>query len=315
MNRGYDSPLYILAFDHRTSFERGLFGISDSATVEQQQQMREAKRLILDGLLEAKGVPRSSVGALVDEKHGAATAWRARSAGLMLAMCAETSSDPEFNFEYGEEFARHIDAFEPDFVKVLSRYNVEGDAELNRRQADRLARLSTWLADGRPRLLFELLVPPTPRHLTMFAEDADRYASELRPTLVVAAIKELHDRGVEPDVWKVEGLESPGDCALIVDAAHAGGRTGVGCVVLGAGAPEDRVAHWLRQAASVSGFTGFAIGRTIWWDALDQWRRRTITSGEAVQRIARNYTRAADLYTEAAGFTDSSYNSCERRSG
>jgi 5-dehydro-2-deoxygluconokinase len=198
-------------------------------------------------------------------------------------MAAEKSSVPEFDFEYGDNFARHIEAFEPDFVKILARYNPAGDRELNARQAERLARLSDYLAPRETKYLFELLVP-----------QADR------PALAAAAIGELQAAGVEPDVWKVEGLDTAADYRLVADAARAGGRDDVGCVVLGAGADEATVANWLREAATVDGFIGFAIGRTIFWDALQGWLAGRHDRDAAVDAIADNYSRTIELYRSAA---------------
>ncbi len=239
------------------------------------------------------------MGALVDEEHGAAAAREAKRRGLPVAMAAEKSSMPEFDFEYGADFARHIEEFEPDFVKVLARYNPEGDRELNRRQAERLARLSDYLASREAKYLFELIVPPEPDQLASLESDSERFASELRPQLAATAIAELQEAGVEPDIWKVEGLESAADCNLVANAARAGGRDDVACVILGAGADEATVARWLREAATVDGFVGFAIGRTIFWDALKGWLAGGTDRETAVQTIADNYRDTIDLYESA----------------
>jgi myo-inositol catabolism protein IolC len=285
---GYDQSLYILAFDHRTSFQTKLFGIAGTPTPAERERIREAKAIILDGLLAAAdAAPAGTVGALVDEENGAAVARTAKEHGLPVAMAAERSSVPEFDFEYGEDFARHIEDFEPDFVKILARYNPEGDRELNRRQAQRLARLSDYLAPRETKYLFELIVPLEP----------GQHAARAR--LVATAIGELQAAGVEPDVWKVEGLDTVADCRLVADAARAGGRDGVGCVVLGAGADEATVANWLRQAATVDGFIGFAIGRTIFWDALKGWLAGEHDRETAVDTIAGNYRRTIELYESA----------------
>jgi myo-inositol catabolism protein IolC len=74
----------------------------------------------------------------------------------------------------------------------------------------------------------------------------------------------------------------------------------VGCVVLGAGADDATVAHWLRQAAGVEGFIGFAIGRTIFWDALRGWLDGRIDREGAVREIAANYRATVELYAGAA---------------
>jgi 6-phosphofructokinase len=301
---GYDRPLYILAFDHRTSFQTKLFGIEGEPAPEDRERMREAKNIILDGLLAAaESAPPGTVGALVDEENGAAAAREARQRGLPFAMSAEKSSVPEFDFEYGEDFARHIEEFEPDFVKILARYNPEGDAEVNRRQAERLARLSDYLAPRTTKYLFELLVPPEPHQLAALESDSERFAIEMRPQLVATAIADLQAAGVEPDIWKVEGLDTADDCRLVADAARAHGRDDVALVVLGAGADEATVAHWLRQAATVDGFVGFAIGRTIFWGALKGWLAGDIDRETAVRTIADNYRSSIELFESAAATT------------
>jgi 6-phosphofructokinase/myo-inositol catabolism protein IolC len=300
MSLGYDRPLYILAFDHRTSFATKMLGISGEPTDADRERMAEAKRIIGQGLLAvADTADRSELGALTDEESGAAAAREAKANGLTLALSAEKSSQPEFEFEYGEQFGEHIEAFEPDFVKVLVRYNPEGDTEMNQRQAARLAELSDWLAPRETKYLFELIVPPEPAQLASLESDPDSFATELRPQLVVKAIEELHAAGVEPDVWKVEGMTSADDYRLVAEAARADGRDQVGCVVLGAGADETTVAHWLEEAAQVDGFIGFAIGRTIFWEPLSQWRDGSIDADTAATQIAENYRRTVEHYASA----------------
>jgi myo-inositol catabolism protein IolC len=214
-------------------------------------------------------------------------------------MPVEKSGQDEFDFQYGASYGEHIESFDPTFAKVLVRYNAEGDAAMNRRQAERLARLGDWLRDRDRRFLFELLVPAESAQLASVGGDQDRYDRELRAGLMVDAIAELQRAGVEPDVWKIEGLESAADCERVVAAARAGGRDAVDCIVLGRGGDEARVEGWLRMAAGVPGFVGFAVGRTIWWDALESW----LAGGDeasATTAIAASYRRLIDAYTDAA---------------
>jgi myo-inositol catabolism protein IolC len=163
MALGYDGKLYILAFDHRGSFQKKWYGIQSDPTPEQTLQISDGKHLVFEGLEVAleRGADPSVTGALVDEQFGEPTGipQAARERGLKLAMPVEKSGQDEFDFEYGEEFGAHIEKFDPDFSKVLVRYNPDGDAEMNRRQAERLARLSDWLHEHDRKFLFELLVP------------------------------------------------------------------------------------------------------------------------------------------------------------
>jgi myo-inositol catabolism protein IolC len=301
MELGYDSRLFILAFDHRGSFQKKMFGIEGDPSPEQTETISDAKHLIFEGLRRAseEGAEPEVTGSLVDEQFGGDVPAEAKAAGLKLAMPVEKSGQKEFDFEYGEEFGEHIERFDPDFSKVLVRLNPEGDEDMNRQQVERLARLSDWLHEHGRRFLFELLVPAEEAQLGKVAGEESRYDLELRPELMRAAIAYLQDAGVEPDVWKIEGLERQEDCEAIVEQARSGGRENVVCVVLGRGADDEQVDRWLRAGAPVEGYVGFAIGRSIWWDALKGYLDGPLERADATERIAQNYQRFVRVYSES----------------
>ena len=301
MALGYDGKLYILAFDHRGSFQKKMFGIEGDPTPEQTETIKDAKHLIFEGMVKAaeQGIDPSVTGVLVDEQFGGAIPAQAKERGLVLAMPVEKSGQNEFDFDYGDDFGAHIEANDPNFSKVLVRYNPDGDAELNQRQAARLKRLGDWLREHGRKYLFELLVPAEPAQLESVGGDTDRYDAELRPELMRRTIVELQEAGIEPDVWKIEGIDTQEDCQRISDTARRDGRDGVICVVLGRGADDAKVDHWLRQGAPVDGYAGFAIGRTIWWDALKGFLSGDLEREAAAQQIADNYLRFVNVYGQA----------------
>jgi 5-dehydro-2-deoxygluconokinase len=302
MTLGFDKPLYILPFDHRGSFETKMFGWHGTLTAEQTAEIAAAKQVIYDGFKAAvaASVPKDKAGILVDEQFGAAILQDAAKHGYSTACPAEKSGQHEFDFEYGEDFAKHIEEFNPNFCKVLVRYNPEGDKALNRRQATRLKRLSEFLhAKHRSRFMFELLVPPEVAELEELAGDKRAYDREMRPRLMVQAIRELQDAGVEPDIWKIEGLDRREDCVKVVAAARRNGRDSVGCIVLGRGEDDAKVREWLATAASVPGFIGFAVGRTTFWDSLIDYRAQRITRDAAVSRIAASYRVWVEVFESA----------------
>lgn len=269
-----------------------MFGWEGTISEAQTAEIAAAKRVIYEGFEAAiaSGVPKAHAGILVDEQFGAAIVRDAKAEGVLTAMAVEKSGQAEFDFEYGDDFARHIEAFDTAFCKVLVRYNPEGDRDLNRVQQARLKRLSDCLGERqRSRFMFELLVPAEKAQLDRVRGDKARYDSEIRPQLMMRAILELQDAGVEPDLWKIEGLDRPEDCESVVETARRGGRTSVGCIVLGRGEDDRKVTAWLRTAASVPGFLGFAVGRTAFWQPLIDWRDGTITRAAAVAEIARRY--------------------------
>ncbi len=300
MELGYEKPLYILAFDHRGSFLT-LAGIRGEVTSEAARRIQDAKGVIYEGFRKAveAGAPPEAAGILVDEQFGAEIAWDARRRGYLLAMPVERSGQDEFDFEYGEAFGEHIEAFDPTFAKVLVRYNPEGDRALNARQAERLRKLSAWLHERRRRFLLELLVPPTPAQREAVGGDQDRYDRELRPRLMVQAIRELQEAGVEPDVWKIEGLDRREDCQRTSAQVRSGGRDRVACVVLGRGADEAAVVRWLQAGAGVAGYVGFAIGRTIWWDGVEGYLDGRLSAEQAAESVKSNYLRMIEVYRSA----------------
>jgi myo-inositol catabolism protein IolC len=302
MTLGYNQPLYVLPFDHRGSFETGMFGWKGALTSEQTAQIGAAKQVIYDGFKAAvaAGVPKQKAGILVDEQFGAAILRDAKADGFTIACPVEKSGQDEFDFEYGENFAKHIEAFQPTFCKVLVRYNPEGDQGLNRRQSARLRRLSEYLhGKSRSLFMFELLVPAEKAQLDRVKGDKNAYDFDIRPRLMVQTIEELQDAGVEPDVWKIEGLDWRENCKKVVAAARRGGRDKVGCIILGRGADDERVREWLTTAAGVPGFIGFAVGRTDFWEPLVGWRDKTTTREAAVNEIARRYREFVDIFEKA----------------
>jgi 5-dehydro-2-deoxygluconokinase len=299
---GFNQPLYILPFDHRGSFETKMFGWHGELNAAQTAEIAAAKQVIYDGFKSAvlAGVPKERAGILVDEQFGAAILLDAKANGFKTACPAEKSGQEEFDFEYAADFAQHIEKFQPTFSKVLVRYNPEADAVLNRRQAARLKALSEYLhAQSQSRFMFELLVPAEKAQLDRLNGDRQRYDLELRPKLMVQTIRELQDAGIEPDVWKIEGLDRREDCERIVAAATRGGREGVGCIILGRGEDDKKVHEWLATAASVPGFIGFAVGRTDFWEPLVGYRAGKVTRETAVLEMARRYADFVGVFESA----------------
>jgi 5-dehydro-2-deoxygluconokinase len=301
MTVGYNEPLYILPFDHRGSFQTGLFGWEGTLTPEQTARVAESKQVVYDGfkVAVANGVPKQHAGILVDEQFGAAILADANRDGFITSAPAEKSAQDEFHFEYGDDFGRHIEAMNPTFCKVLVRYNPEGDAAMNRRQAARLRQLSEYLHAHNRLYMFELLVPAERAQLDRVGGDQAAYDLDLRPGLMVRAIHELQDAGVEADVWKIEGLDRQEDCAKVVAAAQRDGRTNVGCIILGRGESDKKVGEWLSTAAATPGFIGFAVGRTSFWEPLVAWRDQKASAEEAAAEIAKRYCDWVEIFEQA----------------
>jgi 5-dehydro-2-deoxygluconokinase len=302
MSIGYDQPLYVLPFDHRGSFQTKMFGWKGALSAEQTAEIARTKEVVYDGFKAAvaAGVPRGRAGLLVDEQFGEAIIRDAVANGYTVAAPAEKSGQNEFDFEYGGDFAAHIEALDPTFCKVLVRFNPKDDEELNRRQTERLKRLSDYLHGNERKFMFELLVPALPAQLETVGGDKQAYEQQIRPRLMIESLQTLQDAGVEPDVWKIEGLDRREDCERVAQAARRGGREHVGCIVLGRGEDEKKVREWLNAAAGVPGYIGFAVGRTTFWDPIKAWREGQLSRDDAVKRVADNYSGWVEIFEKAA---------------
>ncbi len=302
MDLGYNGTLFILAFDHRGSFRKKMFGIEGDPSAEEHARLEDAKQLVWDGFkaaLEA-GAPAGDAGILVDEEMGAAVAREAKEMGVLLAMPVEKSGQPTFDFEYGDDFPAHIEAFDPSFVKVLVRWNPDDSADTKAIQGERLKRLGDWLHSNNRKYLFELLVPASQRQLELVGGSTAAYDSHLRPTFMLETIQEIIGAGVEPDIWKIEGIDTVEDCELIAGLTRSGGRDGVRSVVLGRGADDAKVDHWLCMGAPVDGYAGFAIGRSIWWAGVEGWKDGAMERDAAIASISDNFIRFIDVYNSAS---------------
>jgi myo-inositol catabolism protein IolC len=279
-----------------------MFGIEGDPTPAETDKITDAKALIFEGMEIAveRGLDASTAGVLVDEQFGGDVPKRAREHGLTLTMPVEKSGQDEFDFQYGDDFPAHIEKYDLFASKVLVRYNPDGDAEMNERQLGRLKRLADWLHENDRKFLFELLVPAEKAQLDSVDGDTDRYDAELRPELMRRAIEDIQNYGIEVDIWKIEGVDAREDAEMLSAQARKGeGRENVKSVLLGRGASDDKVDHWLQQAAGVDGFIGFAIGRSLWWDALQGFLDEGLDRRAAAEQIADNYQRFIKVYDEA----------------
>lgn len=299
-DRGYNKQLLVLPFDHRGSFQEKLFGIKGQPSPEETKMIASFKTIIYEGFEKAvrSGLPKDIMGILVDEQFGTEVIQRAKASGFSVSIPAEKSGQDEFDFEY-KDYQAHIEKMNPDLVKVLVRYNPEGDKEMNCRQAGRLAELSRYLEKTNRKFMFELLVPATAQQLEQCKGDKKVFDTEMRPALMVRAIRELQKSGIEADVWKLEGLDKTDDFVKVCQAAREGGRDKVGCIVLGRGESSEKVREWLQAGVNVKGVIGFAVGRTVFWEPLKAFKEGKTSREQASDQIAHNYSSFCRMWLEA----------------
>ena len=281
--KGHTSDLYILAFDHRGTLTKGLLGVENrEPSEEESDKVSEMKDIIFDGF-------KSSL-----EKGESV-----ENIGVRFAAPVEKSGQKIFDFEYGEDFGNKINEIGADFIKILVRWNPDDDQESREIQGDRIKRLSDWIIGNEKKFLLEFLVPATEEQLAKVDGDQSKYDSEIRPELAVQVVEEMRERGADPDIWKIEGLDRKEDCKRVSSVITSGGREDVIAVVLGRGANDKKVNEWLTAGASVEGYKGFAIGRSIFWDSLKGWFSEEISREVAVDQISEKYRNFISVYKSA----------------
>lgn len=303
---GYDQPLFIQPFDHRGSFTKSYFGFRGAPEISPANDgfapVAAAKSLIYRGLLRAieGGVPKEQVGILVDAQFGSQILADAAARGIPRAVCIEKSGQPVFDFEYGVSWVSHIRYHRPDIVKVLVRLHPDDPAPDTATQLTRLKLVSDYLHGPERRLfMFELLVPATTE---ADKEAGAAYDADIRPGHMVRAIHLIQDFGIEPDIWKIEGVDRAEDAARVAAAVRSGtGRERVGSIVLGRGSDAAQVHEWLRVAAPVDGFIGFAVGRTNFREPLGAYLNGQLGEADAIAQIGANYRACVDTWRAAKG--------------
>lgn len=294
---GYEEDLLILPFDHRGSMLKKLYGIEGrEPTEEETANYKDLKKMIYEGFLKSleMGVEKETSAILVDEQFGSEILKEAKENGIMTATPMEKSGQKEFDFE-NQDFQEHIKRTDTTFVKVLVRFNIADNQEGNKRQLERLKKISDYCKEINKKFLFELLVPATKGQLATFEGDTKKYDSVLRPKLMIESIKQIQNFGIEPDVWKIEGVSNPDDCKELVNQCHADGRTS-GIITLGRGEDAEKVKEWLKVGAKQKGIIGFAVGRTVFWEPMRDLHDGKISREEAIQKVADNYKSLVDLW-------------------
>ena len=297
--KGYSNELYILAFDHRGTLTKGLLGVEGrQPTVDEASRVSSMKDIIFDGFIEAKnsGISGGDPAILVDETFGLQVQQKAKEMGIKYAAPVEKSGQKVFDFEYGDAFGEKIIEVDADFIKILVRWNPNDDIETREVQGKRIKILSDWLEENERKFLLEFLVPATDEQLESVDGDQSRYDSEIRPKLAVQVVEEMREKGADPDIWKIEGLDTKEDCEKVATSIKDGGREDVIAVVLGRGANDEKVNQWLRAGSSVDGYKGFAIGRSIFWNSLKGWHEDQKSREEAVSEIAESYLSFISVY-------------------
>ncbi len=290
-NLGYKKNLFILSLDHRLSFAN-LFGFTNpDLSSEEKETIIKAKEIVYTAFKKAveQEIPKEQAAILIDEEYGDKIIKDAMSQDYNVILTTEKSGQREFTFEYGDDFAKHIEKYKPPFVKALIYYNPNDDPLSKMRQQQKLGVLSNYCHENSYKFLLEVLVAPTDSQLKDVNSNNDLYDTQVRPNLTVRAIEELQNSNVEPDIWKIEGMESEDSYKIVSLQALKEERNNVGIIILGRHENQDRVEKWIKSGNRIRGVIGFAVGRTIFWEALVEYKNGKINEEKTIEIISNNY--------------------------
>lgn len=256
--------LFILPFDHRSSFIKDVLKIEGKPNTKQKEIISHLKETIFLGFLDfAKN--KKSFGILIDEEYGTDIIKQARKQNILLSISTEKSGKQEFEFEHGSKFKEHIKKFNPDFVKILVRYDL---AQNNRRQLSRFKKLNEFCKENNYKILFELLVKDHTK--------TDKAIEEIKAA-------------IQPDIWKLEG---DNDWRKIIKVINKGSKI----IMLGRGEDIKMVEEWIKNAAPFEEIIGFAIGRTIFLNSIKDYYDKKIDRKEAIKQISNNLKHFVTLW-------------------
>jgi len=288
---GYPKNLYVLLFDHRTSFVENFFGAVKKLTPAQTKIIQNYKDIIFQAFVLAIKKAKFYSGTpaiLVDEEFGAPLLRQAQKKKITFLLPVEKSGQKTFSFAHGSSFGMEIKRWRPDIVKALVRFH-PSDTKTNQLQLRKLSELSRFCQANDYKFLVELLVPPAPADLKKVKNNRETFDRQIRPALTVRTVKEFHAAGIEPDIWKIEALEKASDWPRVIRAVRAGqARQCVSIILLGRGENFAKVKSWMDTAPKRE-LNGFAVGRTVFLRPLIDLHSGAISKKQAIQQIANNY--------------------------
>ena len=271
-------PLFILPFDHRNGIIHELFGVVYPPNPTIAKKVVALKKIIWDGFLLGYKTTKTlgDCGILVDEEFGSAILDDAQRLGITHILTTEKSGTTGFGFVHGKGFGRAIIQRDPTYAKALVNYTV-GDTELNNDNSEKLRELSHFcIEEGIP-----LMLEP------LFHGKKSAFA------MASAGIHDMHNHGIRPAMWKLEPMPTQKDWKKLAKI------TKVPMVLLGRNASMKEVDEWITTAAKSGVVDGFAIGRTVFFDALKKYVAKTLTRDAAVELIAKNYIHYVKLWNRS----------------
>ncbi|MER8749472.1 5-dehydro-2-deoxygluconokinase [Mesorhizobium sp. M1050] len=281
--RRRDIPsLMALACDHRVQLE-------DVAAKAGANPARIEEFKVLAVKAAAKvAAGRDGYGMLIDEKYGRKAMFEfARHPFAWLGRPVELPGSRPLRFEFSQDIGSQLTEWPVDHcIKCLCFYHPDDPAALKEEQQQKLRALFEGARKVGRELLIEIIAG---KH------------GKLDDTTIPRALEELYALGIKPDWWKLEPQASSGAWAKIEAVILKHDPWCRGVVLLGLEAPQDELEAAFAATAKAPIVKGFAVGRTIFVHAAEQWLAGKMSDDEAIADMAQRFEQLTEAWLAARG--------------
>ncbi len=267
--RGHWPSLLAFAIDHRKQLEDMADNLGAS-----RDRIAPFKQLAIKAIAEVSG-GKPGFGTLLDDTYGRAAMFDAAKLGLWVGRPLEQPGSRPLRFEFTQDVGARLVEWPVDHcIKCLAFYHPDDPDELKQEQAQKLRTLYEAARKVGRELLVEIIAS---KHGPM-----DNHT-------IARAMTELYAIGIKPDWWKLEPQASEKAWDAIGKVIDKHDPYCRGIVLLGLEAPEEELEKGFRAVAHQPHVKGFAVGRTIFNEAAQEWLRGTISDEAAVKMMAERF--------------------------
>lgn len=271
--------LTVLAMDHRSQFEDLCRKVG--ADPERIPAFKALALKAVDRL--AQGDPR--FGVLLDGRFGMRGLEAAADRPYWIGRPIELPGSRPLEFESSADVATELATWPHNHVvKCLAFYHPDDTAEMRERQERQLLRLQDACRKTGHELLVEIIASGV---------------GTVDSHTIARAIQRLYDLGMKPDWWKLEPTDDRAAWTNVETTIRANDSHCRGVLLLGLSAPQDTLIASFEAAAAAPIIKGFAVGRTIFAEAAEQWLTGRMDDEAAIADLSGRFAVLVDAWRAA----------------
>jgi 5-dehydro-2-deoxygluconokinase len=271
--------LLAFAIDHRKQLE----DMADKLGAS-RERIAPFKRLAMQAIGKVSG-GRPGFGTLLDDTYGREAMFDAAKLGLWVGRPLEKPGSRPLEFEHTQDVGSRLVDWPVDHcIKCLAFYHPDDPPELKAQQQVKYRQLYEAARKVGRELLIEIIAGKN---------------GPLDHFTIARAMQEFYDLGIKPDWWKLEPQADPAAWDEIGACIDRNDTYCRGIVLLGLEAPEAELEKGFRAVAGKKHVKGFAVGRTIFNEAAQEWLRGSISDAAAINMMAERFGNLVKIWNTA----------------